>query len=89
MDTLQAYNQSLVLAQEQANYNNTILWILFAIFVITPILFIVVYVPVALIVNSGKIKCPNCGAIKRKVVTEITKDGGRTVSEQSYGVSQV
>lgn len=78
MKTQEAYQLYLVQAQQNADYQNTILWILFTMLVIAPILLVIIYIPIVFFTRP---KCPNCGSRRRSSVVNITKGGGIITTE--------
>lgn len=78
-----ALNQAVDNANQM---NNTTMWIMFTIFVIVPLLFAFIYVPVAIIEQRRNLKCPKCGNWRRNKSTMqtvgVTNDSRTTVTTQ-------
>ena len=77
MKTEQAYLLYQSQAQQNANFENTLLWIFFVLFVIAPIMLILIYIPVAIYRQP---KCPNCGGRRMKAAFRVEKRGDVTTS---------
>lgn len=72
---LQVYQQS---ATNTANYESTILWVLFVLVVVAPILLFIIYIPIAI---ARMPKCPNCKSHKIKRAITVTKANHITTKE--------
>tara|TARA_B100001250_G_C19317412_1_gene578960 strand:+ start:110 stop:385 length:276 start_codon:yes stop_codon:yes gene_type:complete len=56
METYEAHAEYILSAQRDAEFQSTVLWVLFTLFVIAPIVWLIIYIPIAI---ARQPKCPN------------------------------
>jgi hypothetical protein len=78
METRTVYQEYLVMAQQNADYMNTLLWIFFVLVIIAPTILAIIVVIVGLI---SRPKCPNCGYYKTRAGFKTVKNADTTISE--------
>lgn len=78
MKTQEAYNQYLVNAQNEANFTETVIWALFIVLVVVPLVALCICIP---FVIYNQPRCPSCGSRRLRDGFTTTKKDGLAVME--------